>query len=66
MLHKGAWHALDCFPLTEDHADFLFLSDEATETEIEAWDAPQTGNHTHIVDYLAASIAFEIALPDPV
>ncbi len=66
MLHKGAWHALDCFPLTGDHADFLFLSDEATETEIEAWGAPQAGLHTHVVDYSAAGIAFEIALPDPV
>ena len=66
MFHKGTWHALDCFPLTGSHADFLFLSDEATETEIEAWDAPEAGRHTHVVDYSGVGVMFEISLQDRV
>lgn len=65
LFHAGTWHGLDCYPLVGDHADFLFLSDEATEAEIEAWDSPQSGARTHVVDYAGRGIGFEVALPGP-
>ena len=64
MFRPGLWHALDCFPLTPPYADFLFLSDEATETEIEAQSRPASGRWTHVVDY-AETLGLGFAVSDP-
>ena len=61
MLHPGVWHGLDCYPLDADDADFLFLSDSATEDEIEALGAPVSGLLTDVVDFARThSIVFEV------
>ena len=51
MFRPGIWHGLDCYPVDADFADFLFLSDEATETEIESQVEPFSGERTHVAAY---------------
>ena len=34
MFKKGTWHGLDAFPLGEKPAEFLFLSDRGTQSEL--------------------------------
>lgn len=34
MFRKGTWHGLDAFPLGDAAAEFLFLSDRATQSEL--------------------------------
>jgi ureidoglycolate hydrolase len=34
ILHRGTWHAIDAYPERGPHADFLFLSEEATVNEL--------------------------------
>ena len=60
LFAPGVWHSLDCFPLHSPTADFVLLSDEATETEIESWREPASGRHTHVCDYASAGIEFRI------
>lgn len=63
MFWPGVWHGLDCYPLAA-HADFIFLSDEATEVEIEALAAPVSGTRTEVVDYQDShGLDFEIVDP---
>ena len=64
MLHRGTWHALDCFALTKPHADFAFVSEVETEDEIETSKDPIDGERTHLFDYRAAH-GVEFRLIDP-
>ncbi len=65
MFRKGVWHGLDCFPLKPPYADFLFMVDEVTETEIETIGGPTSGRRTHVFDYQAArGITFQVADPE--
>ena len=34
LFHRGTWHAIDAYPQHGSHADFLFLSEEATVNEL--------------------------------
>lgn len=34
IFHRGTWHAIDAYPEHGPHADFLFLSEEATVNEL--------------------------------
>jgi ureidoglycolate lyase len=34
MLHPGTWHSIDAYPLGEAPGDYLFLSEEATVSEL--------------------------------
>lgn len=34
MLHPGTWHSIDAYPLGEEPGDYLFLSEEATVSEL--------------------------------
>ncbi len=58
LFNPGVWHSLDCFPLGVPHADFVLLSDQATEDEIESWTRPSSGERTHVVDYAPRDIEF--------
>ena len=60
LFAPGTWHSLDCFPLDAPSADFVLLSDEATEDEIESWRDPASGRRTHVCDYSSAGIEFRI------
>ncbi len=60
LFNPGVWHSLDCFPLGVPHADFVLLSDQATEEEIEAWTRPSSGERTHVADYSLRDIEFRI------
>ena len=60
LFAPGIWHSLDCFPLDAPCADFVLLSDEATETEIESWREPASGRRTHVCDYSAVGFEFRI------
>ena len=60
LFAPGTWHSLDCFPLGSSTADFVLLSDEATENEIESWREPASGRRTHVCDYVSVGIEFRI------
>ena len=60
LFAPGTWHSLDCFPVDAPSADFVLLSDEATENEIESWRDPASGRRTHVCDYSSAGIEFRI------
>ncbi len=60
LFKPGVWHSLDCFPLAVPHADFVLMSDHATEEEIEAWTQPSSGERTHVADYSLRGIEFRI------
>ena len=51
VLHRGTWHALARFAVAPPHVDFAFLTERATQADIEANDPPQ---RTQIVDYRQA------------
>ena len=63
IFRPGLWHALDCFPVSSPHADFLLISDEATEREIEGQKSPVSGRWTHVADYAAQGVSFEVSDP---
>lgn len=58
LFAPGVWHSLDCFPVAAPYADFVLVSDQATEEEIEAWTGPSSGERTHVVDYAPRGIEF--------
>lgn len=58
LFSPGVWHSIDCFPVAAPYADFVLLSDQATEDEIEAWTNPSSGKRTHVVDYAPRDIEF--------
>ena len=60
MFRKGVWHGLDCFPAHSAYVDFLFLSDAATEDEIEETKQPRQGLRTEIYDFAEQNVAFKI------
>lgn len=51
MFHPGVWHGLDCFPVNPPFVDYLFLSDSATEDEIETIKDPTYGVRTQVFDF---------------
>ena len=52
ILHRGTWHALQRFPLEPPHVDVAFLTDAATQSEIEASATAGTPlARTQVVDY---------------
>lgn len=63
MFHKGVWHGLNCFPARTPFVDYLFLSDAATEDEIEAAQEPRSGVRTELFDFADQSLAFEVTDP---
>ncbi len=58
LFTPGVWHTLDCFPVSAPHADFVLLSDTATEDEIESWTRPSSGERTHVIDYAPRNVNF--------
>ncbi|RXT53025.1 hypothetical protein B6S44_20015 [Bosea sp. Tri-44] len=59
MFHRGTWHAIDAYPEGGSHADFLFLSEEATVREL--FENPgRTPERTQVFDFLAAGIEIVI------
>lgn len=64
MFRPGIWHGLDCFPVSPPHVDYLFLSDSATEDEIETISDPACGVRTRIFDFRREEET-EFAVTDP-
>lgn len=59
MFHRGTWHAIDAYPEHGSHADFLFLSEEATVNEL--FDHPErTPERTQVHDFRALGIELVI------
>ncbi len=52
MFWRGTWHALDCYVIGRDYADFAFISEVETEDEIETSIDAFSGARTQITDYL--------------
>lgn len=60
LFHRGTWHAIDAYPEQGSHADFLFLSEEATVNEL--FEHPgRTPERTQVHDFAAAGIELVIA-----
>lgn len=60
MFRPGVWHGLDCFPVRPPFVDYLFLSDSATEDEIETLGDPAQGVRTQIFNF-----PMEFTVTDP-
>jgi ureidoglycolate hydrolase len=59
LFHRGTWHAIDAYPEHGSHADFLFLSEEATVSEL--FDNPgRMPERTQVCDFRAAGIEIVI------
>jgi ureidoglycolate hydrolase len=64
MFHRGTWHAIDAYPEGGSHADFLFLSEEATVSEL--FDNPgRAPERTQVFDFVAAGIELVIDTNSP-
>ena len=63
MFRKGVWHGLDCYPAHQDYVDYLFLSDAATEDEIELTPGPRQGLRTELFDFAEQNVTFHIIDP---
>jgi ureidoglycolate hydrolase len=65
VLHRGTWHALSRFPVRPPHVDVAFLTDRATQADIEASGKAGTSPvRTQIVDY-AARFGVSFRVTDP-
>ena len=60
MFSRGTWHAIDAYPEAGPHADFLFLSEEATVDELFA-NAGRPPQRTQVFDFAAAGTEIVIA-----
>ena len=62
VLHAGTWHALDRFPLSDNPADVVIITDRATQHELESnRHGPWT--RTEAVDYAGRfGVVFEFEL----
>lgn len=59
LFHRGTWHAIDAYPEHGSHADFLFLSEEATVNEL--FEHPgRPPERTQVHDFRAAGIELVI------
>jgi ureidoglycolate hydrolase len=59
LFHRGTWHAIDAYPESGSHADFLFLSEEATVNEL--FDNPgRAPERTQVHDFRAAGVELVI------
>lgn len=59
LFHRGSWHAIDAYPESGSHADFLFLSEEATVNEL--FEHPERApQRTQVHDFRAAGIELVI------
>jgi len=59
LFHRGTWHAIDAYPERGSHADFLFLSEEATVNEL--FDNPgRAPERTQVHDFRTAGIELVI------
>lgn len=59
LFHRGTWHAIDAYPEYGSHADFLFLSEEATVNEL--FDNPgRVPERTQVHDFRAAGVELVI------
>lgn len=59
LFHRGTWHAIDAYPVHGSHADFLFLSEEATVNEL--FDNPgRAPERTRVHDFQADGVELVI------
>ena len=66
MLWKGTWHALDSFPLTPPHVDFVLITERETQMEVESSPEASTTRRTHVADYRPHGTRFRIVDPEAV
>ena len=66
ILHRGTWHALSRFAVAPPHIDFAFLTERATQADIEASGrAGEPPERTQIVDYGARfNLSFRVVDPE--
>ena len=61
LFHRGTWHAVDAYPERGSHADFLFLSEEATVNEL--FEHPERApERTQVHDFSAVGIELVIEI----
>jgi ureidoglycolate hydrolase len=59
LFQRGTWHAIDAYPESGNHADFLFLSEDATVNEL--FDHPEKApERTQVHDFRTAGIELVI------
>ncbi|TCR61123.1 ureidoglycolate lyase [Bosea sp. BK604] len=62
IFRRGTWHAIDAYPERGGHADFLFLSEEATVNELFAT-PKEPAVRIETIDIAARGAQVAIALP---
>lgn len=55
IFHAGVWHSIDAYPLGRTPGDYLFISEEATVSEL--FDGTGTPRRTQVHDFAAAGVA---------
>jgi ureidoglycolate hydrolase len=63
LLHRGTWHALDCFPVDDDFVDFAFLTEAETVAELEGVIQPNTPPRTEVFDFETLEQRFRVVDP---
>lgn len=61
IFHRGTWHAIDAYPERGAHADFLFLSEEATVAELFA-NPGKPPQRTRTFDFAVSGTEIVIAM----
>ena len=63
LLHRGTWHALDCFPVDDDFIDFAFLTEAQTVAELEGATEAQASPRTEVFHYATLGVRFRVVDP---
>lgn len=58
MLHQGTWHSIDAYPLGDEPGDYLFLSEEATVSELFDGTANPKRSRVHSFEEAGISLIF--------
>lgn len=61
ILNRGTWHAIDAYPEHGPHADFLFLSEEATVNEL-FLTPDKRPERTEVIDFSRRAVHVSIAV----
>lgn len=65
ILHRGTWHALDCFPVRAPFVDFAFLTEAETVAELEGAPTIAAKPRTQVADFGAdRDLRFRIVDPE--
>ena len=60
LLHRGTWHALDCYPVDVPFVDFAFFTEAETVAELEGTSRAGASPRTEVADYREMGLRFRV------